>query len=138
VTHDGGLLRDRIKAAQQEATQEPAAQADAINRPRVIEAIPDDDQTGVDPNLSQIRVTFDQPMDTGGFSWVGGGPSFPQTRGKPRWINDRTCILPVQLEPNKDYWLSINSNRFQNFRSKAGIPAEPYPITFHTGSGGGQ
>lgn len=102
--------------------------------PRVTTSIPLPGSTGVDPALTTIRVTFDQDMSTTGFSWVGGGPTYPATRGKPRWINARTCVLPVKLEPNHEYWLSVNSDRFQNFRSKSGEPAVPYPISFKTGA----
>lgn len=103
--------------------------------PKVIRAVPDNGQIDVDPNLREIRITFDQDMARGGFSWVGGGPSYPKTRGKPRWINPRTCVLPVKLEPNHNYWLSINNNRFKNFQSRRGVPAKPYPISFTTGVG---
>ena len=78
------------------------------DRPTVIKAVPDNGDTNVDPDLKEIRVEFDQDMDRGGFSWVGGGESFPKTRGRARWISARVCVLPVQLEPNHEYWLSIN------------------------------
>ncbi len=103
--------------------------------PKVIRAVPDNGQIDVDPNLREIRVTFDQDMSRGGFSWVGGGPSYPKTRGKPRWVNPRTCVLPVTLEPNHNYWLSINNNKFKKFRSRRGVSAKPYPISFTTGVG---
>ncbi|HOW70062.1 MAG TPA: redoxin domain-containing protein [Phycisphaerae bacterium] len=118
-----------LSAAVLATTGTPASAAP----PRVTTSTPLPDATGVDPALNSIRVTFDQDMSTRSFSWVGGGPTFPTTRDKPRWINARTCILPVRLKPNHEYWLSINSNRFQNFRSKSGEPAIPYPISFKTG-----
>src|SRR5581483_11317039 len=40
---------------------------------------------------------------------------------------------PVRLQPDHDYRLSVNSDRFTNFRSRAGEPAVPYPIAFSTG-----
>jgi RNA polymerase sigma-70 factor (ECF subfamily) len=101
--------------------------------PRVVKASPDNGATGVDPATSEVRVVFDQPMNTGGFSFVGGGETYPKTRGKPAWVDDRTCVLPVALEPEHEYWLSINSDRFTNFRSAGGEPAVPYPIAFKTG-----
>lgn len=104
--------------------------------PKVIEAIPDNGETNVDPSLREIRVAFDQPMDTGGFSWVGGGPTYPKVLGRARWINDRTCVLPVQLEPNHEYWLSVNSQTFTNFQSKSGETAVVYPIAFKTAGKG--
>jgi hypothetical protein len=101
--------------------------------PRVVKAWPDNGATAVDPATPEIRIVFDQPMSRGGFSFVGGGETYPKTRGKPTWLNDRTCVLPVVLEPEHEYWLSINSDRFTGFRSAGGEPAVPYPIAFKTG-----
>jgi hypothetical protein len=72
-------------------------------------------------------------MSRGGFSFVGGGETYPKTCGKPMWLDDRTCVLSVALEPEHEYWLSINSDKFTNFRSAGGEPAVPYPIAFKTG-----
>ena len=101
--------------------------------PVVIETVPKNGATDVDPNLKTLRVTFDRDMSQGGYSWVGGGPKFPETRGRPSWISKRTCVLPVDLKPNHDYWVGINSRSARNFRSAEGVPAEHYPIEFRTG-----
>ena len=101
--------------------------------PKVIKAVPDNGAVAVDANLKEIRITFDQPMDKG-MSVVGGGETYPEVLGKPKWMNDRTITLRVKLQPNHDYWLSINSNRFQNFTNHNGEPAAPYPIQFRTGA----
>ena len=101
--------------------------------PRVVKASPDNGATGVDPATPEIRIVFDQPMSRGGFSFVGGGETYPKTRGKPTWLDDRTCVLPVALEAEHEYWLSINSDRFTNFRSAGSEPAVAYPIVFKTG-----
>jgi len=103
--------------------------------PRVLKASPDDGELNVDPaKTAELRIEFDQPMDTvGGYSIVGGGDSFPAVLGKPRWEDARTLVVPVRLQPDHDYRLSVNSDRFTNFRSKAGEPAVPYPIAFSTG-----
>ena len=87
--------------------------------PQVLKAVPDNGDLGVDPGLRVIRVTFDQAMNRGGMSVVGGGESFP-VHGKPRWKTSRTISIPVRLEPGHDYWLSINSERFRNFTSRSG------------------
>src|SRR4030042_2669502 len=83
--------------------------------PKVVEAVPRNGAQNVDPALKELRVVFDQPMSPNGMSVVGGGPSFPTLVGKPRWENDRTFVFAWNLEPEHDYWLSINSNRFTNF-----------------------
>ena len=55
--------------------------------PQVVKTVPENNAQNVDPALSEIRVTFDQDMNPGGYSWVGGGPMFPKTRGRPRWVD---------------------------------------------------
>jgi len=102
--------------------------------PKVVKAVPDNGAKDVDPSTTEIRVTFDQPMQPGGFSWVGGGESFPKLNGKAHWADEKTCVLPVKLEAEHDYWLSVNNQSFKNFRSKTGQPATPYPIAFSTGA----
>jgi carboxyl-terminal processing protease len=102
--------------------------------PKVVKASPDDGELNVDPaKTTELRVEFDQPMDTvGGYSIVGGGDSFPEVTGKPKWEDDRTLLLRIRLRPGHDYSLSVNSDRFTNCRSAAGEPAIPYPIAFST------
>ena len=108
------------------------------NAPKVVKASPDDGQAGVDSMTRELRVIFDQPMDTSGnWSVVGGGDAFPKFIGKPRWIDEKTFVWQMKLQAEHEYWLSINSDRFTNFKSKSGESAEPYPISFTTASGKG-
>lgn len=104
--------------------------------PRVVSASPDNGQTDVNPATKQLRIVFDQPMDPGGWSIVGGGPNFPKLIGKPRWVDDRTLVVDVQLKADQDYALSINNPTFTNFRNVQGEPAVPYPIAFTTAATG--
>ncbi len=106
--------------------------------PQVVKALPDHGDVNVDPGLTEIRITFDQAMSPGGQSIVGGGDSFPEVLGQQggKWNGSRTFVLRVRLKPNHSYWLSVNSERFQNFRNRTGEPAVPYAIQFTTGAGG--
>ncbi|MBN2581929.1 MAG: Ig-like domain-containing protein, partial [Planctomycetes bacterium] len=106
--------------------------------PKVVKAEPDNGATNVDPALREIRVTFDQDMSTGGFSWTGGGETYPKVRGRPQWVDKRTCVLLVELEPNHKYYVGVNSPSHKNFRSAGGEPAEWYRISFETGAGSGK
>jgi hypothetical protein len=103
--------------------------------PRVIKAVPDNGSRDVDPNLREIRIVFDQPMEPIGLSVVGGGDTFPKFIGPFWWENERTFVWSWRLEPGHDYWLSINSDRFRNFQSASGESAVPYPISFRTAAG---
>jgi hypothetical protein len=105
-------------------------------RPKVKTVVPEDGDTQVDPKLKELRVVFDQPMAPDGMSVVGGGPKFPKFTGKARWENDRTFVWTWRLEPEHDYWISLNSDRFTNFRGKNGQPLVPHPIAFRTAKAG--
>jgi hypothetical protein len=100
--------------------------------PRVVKAVPEHSSKEVDPGLKELRIVFDQPMQPGSLSVVGGGPTFPKFVGKHRWEDDRTFVWAWRLEPEHDYWLSINNDRFRNFRSTGGESAVPHPISFRT------
>jgi beta-lactamase regulating signal transducer with metallopeptidase domain len=106
-----------------------------VRLPRVASLEPPNGASNVDPNLKEIRVTFDMPMG-GGMSWVGSGPNFPERpEGQNiRWSEDkRTCIMPVRLKPNWQYQISLNSPSHINFQSEGGVPLEPVKYTFSTG-----
>jgi hypothetical protein len=102
--------------------------------PKVVKTIPEDGNKDVDPATPELRVEIDQPMRPGGRSVVNSSRGvFPELVGMPRWENGgKTFIWPMKLEPNTDYWLSINGTRFTNFRSKDGEPSVPYAIAFST------
>jgi len=107
--------------------------------PQISKTVPEDGADDVDPGLKQIRVTFDRDMDKGGMSWTGGPPEFPPVdkSQKAKWIDKRTCVLPVKLEPETSYRVGINSESFKNFRSEKGTAAEPSAIKFTTKKSGG-
>ena len=107
-----------------------SAGADA---PKVVQTSPANGDLAVDPSITELRVVFDQPMDRrAGHSFVGGGETFPEIVGQPRWLDEKTIVLPIRLAAGRGYQLSINSEQFQGFRNAAGEPAEPYPLAFTT------
>ncbi len=105
--------------------------------PKVLKTVPANGDTAVNPHMKELRIEFDRAMDTrGGMSIVGGGDTFPKINGRPRWIGDRTLVVPLELKPDREYSLSVNSSRFRNFRGANGEPAVPYPVSFHTAAHG--
>ncbi len=109
-----------------------------VTVPVIVSMSPANGAANVDPNLRELRVTFNVPMGSG-CSWTGGGedyPTIPEGQ-RPSWSADKkTAILPVQLAPNHSYRLGINSPSHRNFQSEGGIPVEPVLYTFTTGPGG--
>jgi hypothetical protein len=102
--------------------------------PKVISTSPQNAAKDVDPSLNEISVTFNEPMMDKSWSWSYEDKNkFPQMTAEPYYTDNYTkCVLPVKLEPNKEYVIWINTARFKNFKDKAGNPAEPYRFTFKT------
>ncbi len=101
--------------------------------PTIVETIPAQGATDVDPGLDTVTVKFDRDMG-GGMSWTGGPPQMPQVdkSRKAQWTDKRTCVLPVKLAAAKIYRVGINSKSYQNFRSAGGTPTPPDVIAFAT------
>ncbi len=103
-------------------------------KPTILEMRPANGAGAVDPQTTELCVTFSVPMG-GGCSWTGGGTNYPAVPEgeKPHWTEDqRTCVLPVRLEPNRQYRLGLNSPSHNNFQSAAGVPLDPVIYTFRT------
>ena len=49
-----------------------------------------------------------------------------------RWLDQRSCVLPVKLKKGTYYRVGINATGYQNFKSLAGVPAPPAVIAFVT------
>lgn len=100
--------------------------------PRAIDITPPHNARDVNPQLAEIRIAFDQPMDTTTYSITGGGTNFPTIVGTPRWVSDRVIVMQVQLEPSKEYRFGINGPAHQGFRNLNGEAAMPQIIVFRT------
>src|ERR1051326_3972191 len=107
--------------------------AAAQQAPKIVSTTPAIGTTDVDPGLKEITVTFDQDMRRG-MSWTGGGPEFPDSPSgaKARWVDKRTCALPVTLVPGHRYRVGINAPSFHNFQSESGVAVAASAITFST------
>jgi hypothetical protein len=59
--------------------------------------------------------------------------TFPKVDGELRYKDDhRTFVMPVKLEPGRNYALSINTARFGNFKDTEKRSAVPYLLVFRT------
>ena len=102
--------------------------------PTVVHTEPENGAWVVDTSTNESRVTFHQPMNSG--PSFGGGSAFPEVIGQPKWITKTTIVLPVRLEPDREYRLRINSDRHRDFRGINGLSVAPYPLTFRTAPSG--
>ncbi len=102
--------------------------------PVVVKTVPEAGTADVDPNLTEIKVTFSKDMKDGGWSWAQfTKESFPKMDSKIKYLADkRTCVLPVKLEPGKTYALWVNTDKFANFKDTDGRSAVPYLLVFKT------
>jgi hypothetical protein len=102
--------------------------------PVIVSLNPPNGASDVSPSVTELRVTFSEPMN-GDMSWCGGGPNFPTiSEGKKaHWSKDgKTCVLPVQLKAGWEYELGINCPSFKGFKSDEGVPLAPVGYTFKT------
>ncbi len=101
--------------------------------PKIVKLEPEDKAKEVDPEtVKEIRITFDRDMNTTSWSWCGDENSVPKAAGDVRYVDKRTCVMPVKLEEKKCYCIYVNSERFKGFRSADGIPVESVPYRFTT------
>lgn len=90
------------------------------------------DGATVAPTTKELVVLFDQDMDRSGRSICGGGPSFPKFNGRPKWEGYRKLVLPVILQPDREYELSLNCSSARNIRSRDGVKLPPTKWRFTT------
>jgi hypothetical protein len=102
--------------------------------PRVVSTFPQNESQNVDPSLNEISVTFNEEMMDGNWSWAYSDKNdFPQIVGQAYYTDNNTKnVLPARLEPNKEYIIWINSEKYKNFKDKKGNSAIPFRFTFKT------
>jgi hypothetical protein len=108
--------------------------AQESSAPQVTSTVPKTEALDVDPALKEISVTFDKDMMTKDqWSWVmESKETFPKVTGPASFKDNRTCVLPVKLEPGKTYRIWINAKKQTGFRDVNNIPAVPYLLVFQT------
>ena len=100
------------------------------NAPQIVSVTPADGAKDVDPNLGEIVVCFDRPMQ-GRVSLTGDG--WPTLVGAPEFDSTMTKLtIRVDLKPETEYSLGFNSRSHKKFASADGIPLTPCVYTFRT------
>ena len=103
--------------------------------PSVVKTVPQAGDSAVDPALKEITVTFSKDMNTNRMWAVCqiSKETFPETAGQIHYLSDqRTCVVPVKLEPGKTYVLWFNRGQFNSFRDTENNPSVPYLLVFAT------
>lgn len=102
----------------------------SANAPKIVSVTPADGAKDVDPNLGEIIVCFDRPMQ-GRVSLTGDG--WPTLVGTPEFDSSMTNLtIRVALKPETEYTLGFNSRSHKKFASTDGIPLTPCVYTFRT------
>lgn len=112
--------------------QAMAGNPPAFTRPQLLRTDPASGGGAVAPGPRDIVVEFDRPMDRGGFSFTGGGPSFPILRGQAFWRSEAICALPVFLEEDREYVIGLNGPGNAGFRSAQGVALQPQKLIVRT------
>lgn len=106
-----------------------------IGAPYVDDAYPQNGAVNVDPALTVVTFTFDQPMRK---SWsLCRSPNetllFPELNGTPSFdAAHKKISIPVILKPGKNYFIFLNTNQFKGFMSEHNIALPSYSYTFST------
>jgi len=105
--------------------------------PSVNKTVPTCGDTEVPATTREIKVTFSKDMMTEQmWSWCMHSPdTFPEVTDQNgiRYLPDkRTCVLPVNLEPEKTYVIWINNQQNNAFKDTKGNSAVPYLLVFKT------
>src|ERR1035437_4262197 len=102
--------------------------------PVVIQTVPESGAAGIDPALTELRVTFSKPMQDDRWSRTDrDGKNFPAVTGQPHFLADgRTWVLPVKLKPGTPYAIWLNRDDRPDFTDTEGQPAVPYLLIFET------
>lgn len=102
----------------------------SANAPKIVSVTPADGAKDVDPNLGEIVVCFDRPMQ-GRVSLTGDG--WPKIVGTPEFDSTMTKLtIRVNLNPETEYTLGFNSRNHKKFASAEGAPLVPCVCTFRT------
>ena len=113
-------------------TSAPASTVAEKEPPKIVSVEPENLAEDVDAKkTTKLVVTFDRPMGSG-FSFCGGVPSFPATKGKAHWDTPKKAVLDVELAPGRDYQIGLNCPSASNFQSSEGVPLPPTPWSFST------
>ena len=107
----------------------------ASSAPKVVDTSPKAGDVNVDPATSELTITFDREMTPDSYSIVKNTTigQFPELVGKPVISGDKkTYTQKIKLQPKTNYYISVNSSQYTNFKDSKGVSATPYVLEFET------
>ena len=110
----------------------------ASPEPTIVDTFPADGTLDVDPTAKEIRLHFDQDMRSTGSVMVDKDSGNPRGWLTARWLDARTCVLPVDLRGSYGYTLRINEWGNRSFRSVTNQVLPGRTIQFTTAPAAGQ
>jgi RNA polymerase sigma-70 factor (ECF subfamily) len=102
----------------------------------VVKTTPADGAINVEPSLTEIVIGFSGPVKQNSWSFVETNlGQVPEIMGDPSFPDNRTCVLPVKLDPGATYSIGINDATHKGFLSASDetLAVIPYVLTFSTG-----
>ena len=113
------------------------AETPKTEKPRVISTFPRHGEVVDAKTVKEIRVTFNEDMNTDGY-WSlfprgSTARSIAKSFRNKRWKNKRTLVIPVKLQPGKEYSMWFNMGKsYRNFINIKGNSSIPYYLNFST------
>jgi hypothetical protein len=134
----GGILKPKAEPTPAPVIQatEPIAPSPGGTDLFVVETTPADGSADVDPSLTEIVIVFSDPVKQNTWSFVQTDlGQVPEITGDPYFPDNRTCVLPVKLEPGVTYSIGINDATHKGFVSASDetLAVIPYVLTFSSG-----
>jgi DNA-binding CsgD family transcriptional regulator len=107
--------------------------ADPAAPPRVISTSPASGAV-IPPGPFLLRVTFDQRMQSGSYSYTRISPeTYPDCAAQPRLSDDgRTYTLQCTAVAGRQYEIWFNRPPYMNFRGTNGLSSVPHQLLFRT------
>ena len=102
--------------------------------PSVVATVPQCGSMEVDAaSTKEISITFSKVMRDSCWSPVQLSKESSPKIDNIKYLEDKkTCVIEVELEPNRTYALWLNSNKFAHFLDSDGNSAIPYLLVFKT------
>lgn len=101
--------------------------------PELVSMSPSNEALDVDPALTELVFTFDEPMRDQSWSFVGDPKQMPEVTGSPRYDSARMVLtVPVKLAPGRTYRFGLNNQKHTAFRSARGVALQPVLLQFKT------